>query len=109
MINGRFNLVPCCGSVISSSIRDFSLFRSFQTGTGFHPPSYAKVVGAALRRYSGRDVKLKTHLHLLSSSRMCGALPALPIRLHGVVLSFHLTTKFKNGSSLTRSEAALTL
>jgi hypothetical protein len=33
-------------------------------------------------------VKLTTQLHLLPESRMRGAMPPLPLRLHGVVLSY---------------------
>jgi hypothetical protein len=33
-------------------------------------------------------VKLTTHLVLVPSSRMRGAIPPLPIRLHGMVLSY---------------------
>jgi hypothetical protein len=32
-------------------------------------------------------LKLTTHLHVSPRSRMSGAIPPLPIRLHGVVLS----------------------
>jgi hypothetical protein len=31
-------------------------------------------------------VKVTTHLHLVPRSTRCGAIPPLPIRLHGVVL-----------------------
>jgi hypothetical protein len=45
----------------SGEARDFSLLHSVQ-----HPASYPKDT----RGFSGRDVKLTTHLHLVPRSRM---------------------------------------
>jgi hypothetical protein len=37
---------------------------------------------------SGKGVKLTVHLQLVPRSRKCGSIHPLPIRLHGVVLSY---------------------
>jgi len=34
------------------------------------------------------DVKLTTHLHIMPTLRICGAIPPPPTRLHVVVLSY---------------------
>jgi hypothetical protein len=53
----------------------FSLRHRFQTGSGVHPASYPMGTGGC---YPGEKA---------ASSRMREAIPPLPIRLHGVVIS----------------------
>jgi hypothetical protein len=56
---------------------DFSLVHSAQTGCG--PPSFLFSEFLWLSwKYSGRNVKLTTHLHLVLSLRMRAAIPLLP-------------------------------
>jgi hypothetical protein len=44
--------------------------------------------GALLLGVNRSGIKLTTHFHPVPRSRICGATPPLPIRLHGVVLSY---------------------
>jgi hypothetical protein len=57
---------------------NFFLHRHVQNGSGVHPASYPMGTGGLLLwRCSGRGVKLTTHLNLLPTSRMRGAIPPL--------------------------------
>jgi hypothetical protein len=67
------------------------LIHSVQTVSGAHPVSYPTVPGFFARRYSGRGVKLTTHLHLLPRSRIMKLYLHAPILFHGIVLN-HLNT-----------------
>jgi hypothetical protein len=60
-----------------------------QTGSGAHPASYPMGTrGSSLRGWSGRGVKLTTHLLLVPRWRMRGTVPPFPIGLHGMMLSY---------------------
>jgi hypothetical protein len=41
--------------------------------------SYSMDAGVLCREYSGRDVKLTTHLHLAPRLRISGVIPLLPL------------------------------
>jgi hypothetical protein len=94
-------------------MRFFSLRHHVQTCFGAHPASCAVGTRVFPQRWSSRDVKLTTHLHLVPTLRMHGAVPLLPqyaftacclikqCILHDVVLSkaqgqlyFYLTYNF---------------
>jgi hypothetical protein len=61
--------------------RDFSLLSSIQTGPGAHPASCPMNTGAL---YKG--LKLTTHLHLVSRSRIVDLYLHFHVYLHGKVL-----------------------
>jgi hypothetical protein len=66
---------------------DFSLLHSFKTGSGAHPASHKILPGALYpeAKRLGRDAD-----HSLPSNAEVtngGAIPPLPIRLHGVLLN----------------------
>jgi len=42
--------------------------------------------GSFPQEYSGRGIKLSTHLHLVLKLRMRGAIPQFPHTFHGVVI-----------------------
>jgi hypothetical protein len=65
----------------------FLLTTVSRTALGPTQPPIQWVTGFLSLGLNGRGVKLIIHLHLLPRSRMRGAIPPLPIRLHGVVLS----------------------
>jgi len=54
--------------------------------SGAHPASYSMGTGAPSPWESGRGMKLTTHLHQVPRLRICGDIPPLSIRHHGVVL-----------------------
>jgi hypothetical protein len=72
--------------------RDFSLLHSVQTGSRAHPVSYPVGTGALSSEVNrpGRE----THHSPPSGAEVKngGAIPPLPIRLHGVVLNYTGTT-----------------
>jgi hypothetical protein len=72
---------------IPGKSRDFSLRYRVQTGFGTFTSSNPMGTGGSFPEESGRGVKLTTHLRLVPRPRMCGAIPAPRIRLHGVVHS----------------------
>jgi hypothetical protein len=59
--------------------RDFSLLQNVQTGFGAHSAYYSMGTRVLSRRLSGRSVKITTHLHLVTKSRISGAIPLLPL------------------------------
>jgi hypothetical protein len=68
---------------------NLSLHHRVQNGSGAHPASYPMGTrGSFPGGKRGRGVKLTTHLHLVSRSKIEWSCTfTLPIRLHGVVLS----------------------
>ena len=50
--------------------RDFLFFKTVQTGSGAHPPSYSKGAGLPSWEKSGQGMKLTIHLHLMLRLRM---------------------------------------
>jgi hypothetical protein len=97
LINGKFIVVQCCGPVIWASglktIESAFDFQQYQRFSSFfaasrlalgstHPP-----MQRGSRLFYGDTAAGAWSSQLTSSLRMCGALPALPIRLHGVVLN----------------------
>ena len=50
------------------------------SGSGAHPAFYSTGIGFLYRGYSDRALKLPTHLYLVSSLRMSGAILLLPYR-----------------------------
>jgi hypothetical protein len=68
--------------------QDFSVLHGVQIGSGTHPASYPMGTGRySLRRKSGQDVKLTTHLHLMPKSRMGELYLYSPICVRCVVLN----------------------
>jgi hypothetical protein len=57
---------------------NFSLHHRVQNGSGTPQPPIQWVPGALSLGYSGRGMKLTTHIHLVPRSRMRGAIPPLP-------------------------------
>jgi hypothetical protein len=55
--------------------RYICIFFIVSTGCKRHPP---------LNGQSGRDVKLMTHIHLVSRSIICEGIPPHSIRVHGM-------------------------
>jgi hypothetical protein len=68
-------------------IRDFSSLYRFKTGSVAHSVSNLMGMGAAFPSYSGRGVKLTTHLHLELRSRTMELYIHFIICLHGVELN----------------------
>jgi hypothetical protein len=64
--------------------KDFSLFHKVQTAL---EPHYAVGIRGSTQGYSGRGVKLTTHLHLVPRSRMMQLYLYSPVRLHDMVLN----------------------
>jgi hypothetical protein len=60
-------------------VRNLSLLKNVQTGSGAHPACQSRGAGVPSRRQSGRGVKLTTHLHLEPKLRMSGATPLVPL------------------------------
>jgi hypothetical protein len=91
---GNFLPTTFIDNVLKNTIRgpggagNFSLHHRVQTASGTHPSllssGYQKLF---LWGYSGRAVKLTTHLQLVLRSRMRGAILPLPNTFLGVVLS----------------------
>jgi hypothetical protein len=68
---------------------NFSLLRRVQTGSGIHPVSYLMCNwGSSHGGQSDRGMKLTIHLLLVLRSKMRGATPPPPKRIHGVVFTF---------------------
>jgi hypothetical protein len=68
--------------------QDSSLLNVVQTDSGSHPACYPMdTIGSNFRGYSGRGVKLTTHLHLVSRSKIVELYLHSPIYLLGVVLN----------------------
>jgi len=65
------------GVRFQAQVEIFSLRYHIQTGSGAHSTSYHWVPVADLPGYSGRGVKLTTHLHLVPMLRMREAIPPL--------------------------------
>jgi hypothetical protein len=66
----------------------FCLLHVVQTGSGAHPVSYPMgTVGSFAGSKAAWGVKLTTHLHLVSWSRMMELYLHSPIRFHGIVLN----------------------
>jgi hypothetical protein len=61
------------------------------------------------KAWSGRGVKLTTHLQLVPRSRKCGSIHPLPIRLHGVVLNWLSTGTTSPLPQLCRSARSTVL
>jgi len=58
---------------------NFSLHHCVQTGSGAYPASYPMGTRDSFPRgKAAGGVKLTTHLHLVSKSRILGAIPPLP-------------------------------
>jgi len=79
---GRMTL--CCYRYLAKELRNRSFGHEFECRSG-HGSTYT--ARCCVLCY---PVKLTTHLHLIPSLRMCGAIPPLlhtSIRLHSVVLS----------------------
>jgi hypothetical protein len=55
-----------------------SCLRNVQNSSAAHQGSYSMGTSVLFQGYSGRSVKLTTHLHLVSRSRMSTAIPLLP-------------------------------
>ena len=60
-----------------------ALLQSVQTGDGAHPASDSLLGPLSLLEYSGRGLKLTVKSYLVPILRR-GAIPPLPLRLHGV-------------------------
>ena len=64
---------------IPKGTRNLFLSHNVYTGSWVHSASYSVGTGVLYRGYSNQRVKLITHLHLLRSLRMSGAIPLLPV------------------------------
>ena len=72
------------GVWILAGVRDFTLLQNIQTSYGAHPASYSMGIRDLFQGYSCQGMKTTSHLQQLLSFRMSGAIPLLPLRLHGV-------------------------
>ena len=72
---------PYCsvGVRVPVGASDSSFLQNVQTASGAHPALYSMGSGVLSRGYSGRGVKLTTHLHLVPRLRMSGAIPLIPL------------------------------
>jgi hypothetical protein len=66
------------GVRVPAEAGNFSLHHRVQTGSEVQPASLQWIPGLFLRGWSGRSVKLTTHLRLEPRSRMRGSIPPLP-------------------------------
>jgi hypothetical protein len=66
---------------------NFHFSMSSGLGVGSKQPLTQWIEGALPQGYSGRGVRLTTHLQLVPRSRTCGSIVDYPIGLHGVVLN----------------------
>jgi glutamine synthetase type III len=55
----------------------YSLFQNFQTGSGAHTASFSMGTDIRSRGYSGRSMKVSSHIHLVPKLSVNGATPLL--------------------------------
>jgi hypothetical protein len=66
----------------------FFFFPHRHTVSGAHPPSCPVATGGSRPVNGATGARLTTRARLVSRSGMRGAVPPLPMRLHGMVLSY---------------------
>jgi hypothetical protein len=67
------------GVQFPAGVRDSSVLRNIQTGSGTHPASYIMGTEVPSRGLSGWGMMLTTHFQLAPKLRMNGAIPLLPL------------------------------
>jgi len=77
LLTGAHTKFVCPGSRVDAVPRCHSLLQNAHTNSGAHAALYWTSTGVLSQGEAGRGVKLMTHVHLMPSLRIRGAIPLL--------------------------------